>query len=182
MLHTSTLEPLRNTRVRVEKIDSSEIFGVLRGITDEKIFINEEPILRAEIDKVDPAMLVCSNCHRAQNRLASDGNLCASCYREEAKRQPAFQEPCAVCGRPGVRNIRKRNSEFLCAQHHAEAGSDLVIHPAAGGLLASCATDDVTSDRHEWGQVRGARFRCVRCKKAEKYDPELLAELDRLRG
>lgn len=172
---TSTLEPLRNTRVRVVLADESEIFGVLRGITDERLFVDEEPVTRADITEISAAPLYCSSCGDSVFRVF-DG-LCASCTREIAKRRPRPVEACEVCGEtPAFRSPSAGGKKpFLCINHHAEAGT-LKVHPSVP-VMAECAYEDVKSEKHEWGQVRGARFRCIRCKRAEKWDPGLLAEL-----
>lgn len=181
---TATPAELKGQRVKLTKNDDTTIFGLLKGVTSEKIWIEETGVPVQDISSVEAAPLFCSRCHRPALRLfdaegtALDGRtdgLCAACYRAEAHRRPAHQEPCVKCGAPGIRNPRSREKEFLCVVHHAETGRGLAVHPSVP-VIAVCATEDVASDKHEWQQVRGARFRCTRCRRAEKWDPELLAE------
>lgn len=172
---TDELRENRGRRVRVTFHDDSSHEAVLEGATAEKIFFAGESqgVDRDQIAAIQPVTLTCSRCHRNVTRLF-DG-LCADDFREDARRKPVPREPCAVCGAAGIRE--PGTNEFLCAQHHAEAGNKLRMNHSASNVLAECYTDDVNSSRHEWGQVRGARFRCVRCQTAEKWDPELLKEL-----
>lgn len=181
----ATATELKGQRVKLTQTDDTEVYGVLRGVTSEKIWINEVGIPVGDIAGIEPAPLVCSNCHRSVLRLfaetgeplvARTDGFCADCYRRAAARRPAHQEPCVVCGAPGIRNPNSREKEFLCVVHHAKTGRGLAVHPSVP-VIAECSTEDVTSDKHVWGQVRGSRFRCIRCKRAEKWDPELLAEM-----
>lgn len=183
----ATPTELKGHRVRLTQNDKTEVYGILKGITSEKIWIEEVGVPTSEIENIEAAPLFCSNCHASVFRLfAADGasvvnrteGLCADCYRAVAARRPAHQEPCVVCGAPGIRNPRSRKKEFLCVTHHAGTGEGLAVHPSVP-VIAECTTEDVTSDKHEWGQVRGARFRCIRCQRAEKWDAELLAERNR---
>lgn len=180
-----TATQLKGQRVKVRQTDATELYGVLKGVTSEKIWVEEVGIPIPEIADIEAAPLFCSNCHRSTFRLfdeagaplvARTDGLCADCYRAVAARRPAHQEPCVVCGAPGIRNPRSREKEFLCVTHHAETGRGLAVHPSVP-VIAECATEDVTSDKHEWTQVRGARFRCIRCRRAEKWDSELLAQM-----
>lgn len=179
----ATISELKGQRVQVTFLgDDENLTGVLEGVTSETLFLRGVPagITRTDVADVTPAPLFCANCARSAFRLFDE--LCADCYRAEAAQAPKSAEPCEVCGAPGVRNMKVRRLQFLCAEHHAETGDGLLVHPSAAATIAACATEDVDSPMHEWGQVRGARFRCIRCKRAEKWDSELLAEMmkDRL--
>jgi hypothetical protein len=184
VLDITTTRSLRGQRVRVTKhtADGQDaVYGVLQGATGKTIWVAGLPI------DVEAAPLMCSTCHRTATRLfvddgrptAVDGGpgVCAECYRKLAARRPASQEPCETpgCGGPGIRN--PGTDVFLCTRCHAQAKSHLVLHGGANVVLAQCATEDVSSPWHVWERVRGARFRCVRCRTAEKYDPGLLKEL-----
>lgn len=175
---TPTISLLRDKRVRVLMNDTTEKFGVLRGITSERLFIGEDPVQLEDVLLVDPAPLTCANCGDDVVKL-TDG-LCASCYREAAKRRPKPIEACEECGRkPAFRSPSSGAMPFLCTDCHAKRGT-LKMHPAVP-TVAECLYEDVTSPMHQWQQIRGARFRCIRCKRAEKYDPALLTELEKLR-
>lgn len=187
MLSTATLSQLRGQRVCVvtrAETGQAKIYGVLKGVNTKTIWLGDVPIDLDLAVSVEAAPLVCSSCHREANRLfADDGwpilinvpGLCAECYRKLAARRPPVQEPCEVCGGPGVRN--PGTDQFLCTRHHAQSGSHLVLHGGANAVLAECATEDVSSPKHVWASVRGARFRCIRCRSVEKHDPELLKSL-----
>lgn len=184
MLDMDTIKDLKQQRVKVTLSaadgQQGDHFGVLRGVTSEKIWIDDRPFPVEQVLDVEAAPLYCANCGKS-TMLLHDG-VCASCYREGARQKQAHQEPCEVCGSPGIRDVKNRSSSrFLCAVHHAESGNGLAVHPFRGPV-APCATQNVDSPLHEWAQVRGARFRCIRCKKAEKWDSELLAQIMRSRG
>jgi hypothetical protein len=164
---------MRGSRVTVTRLDGSEIVGVLQGLTADTCWVDLTGVPLDQVEKFELTPLFCSNCLGPTITLFDE--LCAGCYRKAARLKPTPQEPCEQgCGRAGVRN--PGTDEFLCPTHHAEAGNRLQLHGEAINLIAECYTDDVTSNRHEWGQVRGARFRCIRCRKAEKWDTELLRE------
>ena len=176
---THTITDLKGKRVRVVTSGPTHT-GVLQGVTDNLLWLagESEGILRSTVALVAAAPLYCSGCEGETNVLHDD--LCASCYRNAAAKQPAHREPCSRegCDKPGIRNPRSGGAgEFLCVLHHAESGQGLAVHPAHADVIAECATEDVSSDKHEWQQVKGSRFRCVRCRTAEKFDSSLLAAL-----
>lgn len=172
---TEELRAQRGKRIRITFHDGETHSGQLEGATAELIYFAGEGggVTRTEIQRIELAPLVCAVCGRETNRLFED--MCADDYRAAAQRKPMPREPCAVCGAAGIRE--PGTNDFLCAQHHAEAGNKLRMNHSASNVLAECYTEDVNSSKHEWGQVRGARFRCVRCQTAEKWAPELLKEL-----
>lgn len=177
MFDTILAEPLKTRRVRVLLTGDHEVTGILKGVTSEKLWINEDGYAVTSVVSIAPAPLFCSACGTSVNRLTDD--MCASCYRISARDKSAPVMSCENCGKPGaVRNPRTRRMEFLCVTCHAGTGEGLLVHPGAP-VVADCTTEDVTSDKHEWGHVRGIRFRCVRCRRAEKFDSDLLAELRR---
>lgn len=178
---TPTPRELLNRRVKVSFTDDRDaVYGTLSGLGDEQLRLAGDihGIPLAEVNTIEHAPLFCAACGVSTLRLFDE--ICASCYRTEAAKRPTPQEPCEVCGAPGIRE--PGTDQFMCTTHHAEAGHALRIGAGQSAILAECATEDVTSDKHEWGQVRGARFRCIRCRQAEKWDSELLHQLIAERG
>lgn len=179
-LTTEELRRLRGKRVTITFHDDETHTGVLEGATSELLYFTGEGggVIRTEIREIALDPLVCSACGRESNRLFE--GLCADDFRSNARRQAIPREPCAVCGDAGIRN--PGSDVFLCTRHHAEAGNSLRIAVGSSAALADCLTEDVSSPKHDWKQVRGgARFRCVRCRTAEKYDPDLLKQIMRER-
>jgi hypothetical protein len=175
MFDTTKAVDLRGKRIKIQRIDGDAPTGVLRGITPDALWLDETKIWTSEIQSVSEAPLHCANC--GANVLKLFDGYCASCYREAAKKQPRPVEECEVCGaKPAFRSPSAGGDmPFLCTIHHAERGT-LKVHPA-NPVMADCTTEDVSSPKHEWQQVRGARFRCIRCLRAEKWDTELLADI-----
>lgn len=172
---TEELRDQRGKRIRITFHDGESHTGQLEGATAEMIYFAGEGggVIRTEIQSIELAPLVCSVCGRETNRLFED--MCADDYRKAAQRRPTPQEPCEICGDPGIR--APGDNRFLCVTHHADAGNKLRLTPGTSAVIATCATEDVESPNHDWRQVRGARFRCVRCLTAEKWDPALLKDL-----
>lgn len=176
-----TMRELIGQRVKITFIGAGDhLYGTLSGVGEEALRLAGQigGITLTDVDTVEPAPIYCESCGKSALQLFD--SLCASCYRQEAARRPTPQEPCGVCGGPGVR--QPGTDVFLCTTHHAEAGNTLRIGAGQSAVLAECATEDVTSPKHEWGQVRGARFRCIRCRNAEKWDSELLAQISLNQG
>lgn len=167
------MEALRNKRVTVTDRAGRSFTGQLRGITPDTVWVAEQPVPRRAITAVEHSPLYCATC--GQESLTLYDGLCAADTRKNARTQPIVREPCEVCGEAGIRN--PGTNQFLCMQHHAEAGNHLKLTVGNTPALASCLTEDVSSPNHEWEQVRGARFRCIRCQRAEKYDVSLLNDL-----
>lgn len=170
---TPDIEELRNKRVTITETDGATHTGQLRGITPTTYWLGEVPVSREKVSSVQHDPQYCSACGTESLRLFN--GLCATDTRKLAKTLPPVREPCEVCGDAAVRN--PGTNEFLCMIHHAERGNAVRLSTGDSGAMASCRTEDVSSSLHEWGQVRGARFRCIRCHSAEKYDPDLLKQI-----
>lgn len=173
MPDTTSPELLRNKRVTVTDTKGNAVTGQLRGITPDLLWLDEQPVPRQSIAELKHDPQYCARCGEEAFRLF-DG-LCAADTRKLAKTLPPVREPCEVCGAAAIRN--PGTDEFLCMNHHAERGNRVQLSTGDSGAMASCRTEDVSSPLHEWGQVRGARFRCIRCHYAEKYDVDLLKQI-----
>lgn len=174
---TEELRAHRGKRVRITFHDGDTHTGVLDGVTSEQIFFAGEGggVIRTEIRSIQLAPLVCSVCGRETNRLFD--NMCADDYRRTAARRPPVREVCDEdeCDAPGT--LIPGTSLFLCAHHQAQSGRSVRLPSGSAEVRADCALEDVSSSKHVWRQARGARFRCIRCRTAEKWDPALLKEL-----
>lgn len=105
----------------------------------------------------------CTRCKKTV-KVLQDGDICATCYRAEAKTRPKPQTLCDDCGNPGAfRNPRQRKNIYRCTMCWAKSGESVALAGGTQGLVVACASKPLTDNAHQFLKVRGNRLRCQNC-------------------
>lgn len=106
----------------------------------------------------------CSKHAKALHANAEGVNLCAPCYRAEAKARPRPKTLCDDCGGEGAyRNPHQRKNVYRCNVCWVKSGESVKLAGGTQGLVVACASKALTDSAHEFLKVRGNRLRCQHC-------------------